>query len=72
MLCSVSHGEINGIQRNKCEERIKSEKLIVYFPVVTFYLLTVNALHIFVVDKLTRTVVYVSIDNSERYDINIE
>ena len=56
MLCSVSHGEINGYSTAGVKERIRSEKLFVCFPVVTFYL-TVNALYI--VDKLTRRVVHV-------------
>ena len=57
MLCSVSHGEIKQIQHSRREERIRSEKLCLFSS--GHFLSDRECPLYFIVDKLTRRVVYV-------------
>ena len=69
---SVSRGETNEYNTTRFKKGKVRKAFIVYLPVVTFYLLTVNVLYILLRKKLTRRVVHISVDNSERCDINLE
>ena len=71
-MCSVSRGETNEYNTTRFKKGNVRKAFIVYLPVVTFYLLTANVLYILLRKKLTRRVVHISIDNSERCDINLE